>query len=97
MILQSQKQKTNAALAPASEDTSHILGIIASLFSNLASDTMPRDRLLAKFVENNYEKVDRLLEIRENAEARLKLADEEIKQEQSACALSFSHYYIQFI
>jgi len=75
-----KKQKGNPVL-PASEDTSHILGIISSLLTNLASDSPFRIRLLAKFVENNYEKVDRLLDIRDHAHALLKLADADIERE----------------
>jgi beta-catenin-like protein 1 len=75
-----KKEKSKAA-AIASEDTTHVLGIVTSLFTNLASDSPARIRLLAKFVESNYEKVDRLLEIRENAEGRLKIVDSEIEQE----------------
>ncbi|KAG1755643.1 Catenin-beta-like protein [Suillus lakei] len=59
----SKKSKSNAPTA-ASEDTSHILGIISSLF-----------------VENNYEKADKLLEVRENAHNRLKVVDAEIEME----------------
>lgn len=58
---------------------SHILGIISSLLTNLPSDTPERIRLLAKFVENNYEKVDKLLEIRDSAYTRLKVTDKEIE------------------
>ncbi|MBW0509786.1 hypothetical protein O181_049501 [Austropuccinia psidii MF-1] len=54
------------------EDDEHILGIIVSLFFNLASDTELRLRLLAKFVEDEYEKVDRLIEIREVFETKIK-------------------------
>ena len=53
------------------------------MLSNLASDTAPRMRLLAKFVENSYEELDRLLEIRENAEIRLKVVDKEIEKEKT--------------
>ncbi|GAA5875403.1 hypothetical protein JCM3774_002976 [Rhodotorula dairenensis] len=53
------------------EDVEHILAIVSSLFTSLPSDSPPRMRLLAKFVENDYEKVDRLLEIREDLEARI--------------------------
>ena len=53
------------------------------MLSNLASDTAPRMRLLAKFVENSYEKLDRLLDIRENAEIRLKVVDKEIEKEKT--------------
>ncbi|KAJ7771414.1 Catenin-beta-like protein [Mycena maculata] len=76
----SKKQKSIAP-PPASEDTSHILGILSSLFSNIPSDSPARLRLLSKFVEGTYEKVDKLLEIRDNASTRLKLADAEIEAE----------------
>ncbi|QRV72660.1 beta-catenin-like protein 1 [Ceratobasidium sp. AG-Ba] len=76
----SKKSKTSAAM-PASEDTSHILGVISSLFANLESDSPPRIRVLAKFVEAEYEKIDRLIELREQAETRLKITDREIAAE----------------
>ncbi|KAJ7095435.1 Catenin-beta-like protein [Mycena belliarum] len=79
----SKKQKSTAP-PPASEDTSHILGILSSLFSNIPSESPARIRLLAKFVEGNYEKVDKLLEIRDNASTRLKLVDSEIAVEKQA-------------
>ena len=57
------------------------MGILASLFTNLASETPARIRLMAKFVEASYEKVDRLLEVRESALARLKATEGEIEAE----------------
>jgi beta-catenin-like protein 1 len=66
---------------PASEDTGHILGVITSLFANLESDSPPRIRVLAKFVEAEYEKIDRLIELREQAETRLRITDREIAAE----------------
>jgi beta-catenin-like protein 1 len=41
-------------------------------------------------VESNYEKVDRLLDIREGAEARLKVADKEIEREKRVSGHKFS-------
>ncbi|KAG9017953.1 hypothetical protein FRB90_012839 [Tulasnella sp. 427] len=76
-----KKQKNPLATTPASEDATHILGIISSLFSNIPSESTARVRLLTKFVESDYEKVDRLLEIRESAEARLAVTNKEIEQE----------------
>jgi beta-catenin-like protein 1 len=67
--------------APASEETSHILGIIASLLTNLNSESPERIRLLTKFVEGDYEKVDRLLDIREGVEIRLRVVEKEIDDE----------------
>jgi beta-catenin-like protein 1 len=75
-----KKQKVTAALPP-SEDIAHILGIMSSLLTNLASDSAARVRLLTKFVENDYEKVERLLEIRDNACTRLKAIDSAIDAE----------------
>ena len=54
---------------------------MSSLFSNLPSESPARIRLLAKFVENNYEKTDKLLDIRESAQTRLKAVDKEIDEE----------------
>ena len=79
-LQQSKKQRANPS-APASEETSHILGIIASLFTNLASESPARMRLLTKFVETNYEKVDRLLDVRESVRVRLKTVERTIEEE----------------
>ncbi|KAI0089316.1 DUF1716-domain-containing protein [Irpex rosettiformis] len=63
------------------EDISHTLGIVSSLFTNLASESVARIRLLAKFVENTYEKADKLLEIRDAAHTRLQEVEKEITAE----------------
>ena len=68
------------------EDEEHLLGILVSLFTNLASETKPRIRLIAKFIENSYEKVERLLEMREGAEGRLRAADADIAREKREIA-----------
>lgn len=49
--------------------------------SNLPSDSPARIRLLAKFVENQYEKPEKLLEIRDAAQGRLKQVEKEIEAE----------------
>ncbi|WVW81453.1 hypothetical protein I302_103447 [Kwoniella bestiolae CBS 10118] len=74
-----KKKKLNAT--SSFEDEEHLLGILVSLFTNLASDTPERIRLIAKFVENGYEKVDRLLEMREVAESRLRGVEKDINME----------------
>lgn len=53
------------------QDTEHVLSLLASLLSSLASDSVPRIRLLTKFVEREYEKVDRLIELRDELSARV--------------------------
>lgn len=64
---------------PTLADEEHVLGIIVSLLNHLASDSKERLRLLKKFVENEYEKVDRLLEIRRAALGRLAVVEAEEK------------------
>lgn len=68
----------------AAEDTEHILGILTSLFTNLPSESVPRLRLLAKFVEDGYSKVDRLLDLRDEAEGRLIATERSIDEERQA-------------
>lgn len=58
-----------------------MLGILSSLLSNVASDSTSRIRLLTKFVEGDYEKVDKLLEIRDRAHSRLKVTGAAIEEE----------------
>ena len=60
-----------------------MLGILASLFTNLASDSPPRIRLIAKFIESGYEKVERLLEIRESNDNRLQAVNRDIARERT--------------
>jgi beta-catenin-like protein 1 len=86
-LRQGKKQKSTLSSTPATEDTSHVLGIIASLFSNLESDSAARVRLLIKFTESEYEKVDKLLELREAAENRLKMANKKIEAEKKVIML----------
>ncbi|KAF8165305.1 Catenin-beta-like protein [Crassisporium funariophilum] len=78
-----KRQKTNSG-TPASEEISHILGVISSLLSHLPSDSSSRIRLLAKFVEDEYKKVDKLLEIRDGARKRLQSTEADIEKERQA-------------
>ncbi|KAH7105510.1 DUF1716-domain-containing protein [Auriculariales sp. MPI-PUGE-AT-0066] len=86
--LMGKQVKKGKAGQPVQEDTGHVLGIISSLFINLESDTPPRTRLLTKFVEAGYEKVDRMLELRESAEARLAATEREIDVEKNQLAVA---------
>lgn len=81
MFLQSSRKLKTRTLTSTSEETGHILGIISSLLSNLSTDSTPRIRLLTKLVERNYEKPDKLLELREHALDRLKVAEKRIAVE----------------
>ena len=57
----------------------HVSSIIASLFRNVQGAF--RDRLVGKFLENDCEKVDRLMELHFKYKRRVTLADEEIRRE----------------
>ncbi|KAF8261390.1 Catenin-beta-like protein [Lactarius quietus] len=80
----SLKKQKGATQTPAPEETTHTLGILSSLFTNLPSDSPARIRLLTKFVESNYEKTDKLLDIRTSAQARLAIVDRDIDEEKKA-------------
>ncbi len=85
-------ESSNPASA-ISDETGHILGVLSSLFTNLPSESAARTRLLAKFVEGAYEKVDRLLDVRESAGARLRAVDGEIRAEKKVRAVFFFYFF----
>jgi beta-catenin-like protein 1 len=87
LTVQGDGKKKKLGATSSFEDEEHLLGILVSLFTNLESDTPPRIRLLAKFVENDYEKVERLLEMREAAESKLRSVDRDIATERKVCSL----------
>ncbi|KAG7007014.1 hypothetical protein G7Y79_00012g033500 [Physcia stellaris] len=68
---------------PDNQTTEHILGILSSMLRSLPADSAPRIRLLAKFVEKNYEKIERLISIRRDYTSKVSLADQSIKGERA--------------
>lgn len=63
------------------EEEEHILGIIISLFKNLPQDDIQRLRLIRKFSDENFEKVDRLFDLLEHYHARDAMTQTEIETE----------------
>lgn len=61
--------------------TEHLLGILASMLRSLPADLAPRIRLLAKFVEKDYEKIERLVKIRREYASRVSIADKRSKDD----------------
>ena len=61
--------------------TEHLLGIFASLLRLLPPDSAVRIRTLAKFVEGDYGKIARLLQVRHDYAARLGKVEREIERE----------------
>jgi beta-catenin-like protein 1 len=63
--------------------TEHLLGILSSLLRSLPADSAERIRLLAKFVEKDYEKLSRLVQIRRDYASRLSTIDQAITEERA--------------
>ncbi|KAF1937320.1 DUF1716-domain-containing protein [Clathrospora elynae] len=64
---------------PDPEQTEHILGIFASLLRSLPGNSDSRFRLLAKFLEKDYEKISKLVTLRRDYAARLAAFDAKMK------------------
>ncbi|KIW69873.1 hypothetical protein PV04_02193 [Phialophora macrospora] len=62
----------------------HIIGILASLLRYLPGGSAERIRTLAKFVENDYEKITRLVELRREYKARLSKVDAGIRRDRES-------------
>jgi len=61
------------------ENTEHILGIFASLFRSLPGNSDVRLRVLAKFLEKDYEKTTKLIALRRDYATRVISFDAKIK------------------
>lgn len=61
--------------------TEHILGILASMLRSLPADSAERIRLLAKFVEKNYEKIERVIQLRRDYASKVSVVDAEMEVE----------------
>ncbi|KAK5821033.1 Catenin-beta-like protein [Linnemannia elongata] len=70
------------------EEEEHLIGIMASLVRNLPLESGHRLRVVRKFVEDDYAKLERLLDLREGYEARVKALDEKIEQENKELGLT---------
>jgi beta-catenin-like protein 1 len=64
---------------PDPEQTEHILGIFASLLRSLPGNSDSRFRLLAKFLEKDYEKITKLVALRRDYATRLAAFDAPMK------------------
>lgn len=66
------------------QTTEHLLGIFASLLRLLPANESARIRTLAKFVEKDYEKIEKLVKVRRDYAARVATVDNEIRNEQAS-------------
>lgn len=62
--------------------TEHLLGIFSSLLRLLPANSSGRIRTLAKFVEKDYEKLTKLVNLRRDYTTRVAVVDQEIRKEQ---------------
>lgn len=86
--IQGEPKKKSPHATPQREDEEHLISILSSLFTNLPSDSPSRIRVVMKFVENEYEKVERLLEMRERAKGALRGIEREIDEEKKVCTVT---------
>lgn len=63
--------------------TEHLLGILASMLRSLPANEAPRIRLLAKFVEKDYQACDRLIKLRREYVSKGAVIDDEVKKERA--------------
>eukprot|EP00123_Amoebidium_parasiticum_P014969 comp22722_c0_seq1/m.35338 comp22722_c0_seq1/g.35338 ORF comp22722_c0_seq1/g.35338 comp22722_c0_seq1/m.35338 type:complete len:557 (-) comp22722_c0_seq1:67-1737(-) len=66
--------------AAESEFEEHVCTVIASLLKNI-NDSKLRPRILNKFVEDDYAKIERLIELHHKFSERVKVADRGIEEE----------------
>ena len=65
------------------ENTEHLLGMLASMLRSLPANEAPRIRLLAKFVEKDYQACDRIVKLRREYASKVAVIDREINQERA--------------
>lgn len=64
--------------------TEHLLGIFASMLRLLPADSAERIRTLAKFVEKDYEKTEKLVKLRRDFSTRMAAVDARIDEEKKS-------------
>lgn len=68
----------------------HLVGIFSWMLRLLPANSSERIRLLVKFVEKDFEKTERLVKVRRDVSARLRLVDETMRKEQQGTALGLT-------
>ncbi|KAI4607734.1 hypothetical protein J4E80_009475 [Alternaria sp. BMP 0032] len=70
------------------QQTEHILGIFASLLRSLPGNSDTRFRLLAKFLEKDYDKIHKLVELRRGYVTRLSAFDSKLAEKKRALRIT---------
>ena len=71
-----------------SSSREHVLGILASLLRLLPGDSSHRIRLLGKFVEKEYEKINRLMQLRRDYASSVAAVEEEVDEERQQASVA---------
>lgn len=66
--------------------SSHLIAIFASMLRVLPADSAERDRTLAKFVEKDYAKITKLMQLRRGYSVQVKQAEQENQTERRAAS-----------
>ncbi|KAL8964998.1 MAG: hypothetical protein Q9183_004091, partial [Haloplaca sp. 2 TL-2023] len=65
------------------QTTEYLLGIFSSMLRSLPANSTERIRLLGKFVEKDYEKINRVMQLRREYASRVAAVDQEIQNQKS--------------
>ncbi|KAL8859114.1 MAG: hypothetical protein Q9178_004377 [Gyalolechia marmorata] len=63
------------------QSTEHLLGILSSMLRSLPGNSTERIRLLAKFVEKDYEKINKVMQTRREYASKVAAVDQDIQYE----------------
>ncbi|OQE29436.1 hypothetical protein PENSTE_c002G05611 [Penicillium steckii] len=74
------------------QNIEHLLGIFASLLRLLPGGSAPRIRTLAKFMEKNYEKIEKLIKLRREYAARVLPVEQAIAKEREGFSKDDQEY-----
>ncbi|KAK5582203.1 hypothetical protein RB653_003786, partial [Dictyostelium firmibasis] len=77
------KSKHSKKVYNESEDQEHIVTIFYSLLRNLDPTSDYYSRLMVKFIENDFEKIDKLLELHFKYFKKVQLADKNLKKQKN--------------
>jgi beta-catenin-like protein 1 len=84
----SRAEKKGAGAALERESVEHLIGMLASLLRYTPAESPSRIRSLAKFVEKDYEKIERLVGLRTEYRARLARVEAQIEAERKKASSS---------
>ena len=87
LLMKTPKAPKKADLGSVDSTEEHICSVVAALLRN-TNGTEQRARLLNKFIENNHEKVERLLELHFKYSDKVKVVDNELIREKNVRKLS---------